>query len=341
MPPPALLLLLAAAFAMPTAQAEDSVARFLTFENDRYFHTDHYYTNGIQYSTRRTAAASPAWLDRVCRYGGCAEEALVSVQQNFGQLMYTPTHINVAAAQPLDRPWAGLLYSERAYTLETADHDRLTTITLQAGLTGSMSLAEKSQKLVHRILNVEEPQGWHNQVGNTLAVLGTLERRQAVPALRADFGNGIQIRTAAYWRVGVGSIMSYGAVGALVTIGKDLPELSPVPVGILNKVSVAPTDLACLLSSVRCTVFAGIEGRYMAYNIFLQGRPFQTDPQVEPRRWVGDLMTGVRIDFIHTGTAQHGPWYIQFKATRRSKEFRSGGPVSAQAFGALTIGRDW
>jgi hypothetical protein len=253
--------------------------------------------------------------------------------------MYTPTNLQVAAPQPLDRPWAGLLYFERGYTLANAAKTRLTIVTWQVGLTGPLSMAEKSQKLVHRLLNVDEPQGWSNQVGDTVAVMGTLERRHAVGALRLDFNNGSQLRTTAYWRVGLGSIMSYAAAGAQVTLGKGLPEVAPVPGGILNKVS--PTSVACLFSSVRCTAFAGIEARFMAYNIFLEGRPFQTDPQVEPRRWVGDLMTGVRLDFIHTATSSHGPWFVQFKATRRSREFESAGPVFAQSVGALTVGVDW
>jgi hypothetical protein len=330
---------LAAWLALLALPASAQTARFLTFENDLYFDTDRYYTNGIQYTERKAQPARPAWLAGACARLGCDGDELLSVQRDIGQLMYTPTDITVAAPQPLDHPWAGLLYAGRAWTLAAPDGLALTTLSWQAGVTGAPALAEPAQKLVHSILGRDPPRGWNNQVGTAPVGLVSVERRHAVPAARLDWGDGQQLRTTAYWRVAVGNLMTYAAGGMILTMGKDLPEVSPAPVGIRNRATGA--DTRCWVAWLRCTAFAGVEVRAMVYNVFLEGRLWGDDAHVRPRRLVGDLFTGVRLDLPHTRSAGHGPWFVQFRATRRSREFRSAGPVKAQSVGALTVGVDW
>lgn len=334
-----LLAALAAALGIASAPASGH-GRFLTFENDQFFHTDRYYTNGIQLSDRAAGGARPGWLKLLCGRLGGADHALVFTQQNLGQLMYTPTDIDVAAPQPWDHPWGGLLYYQREYWLAAPDRQSLTGVTWQLGVTGRLSLAEQSQKLVHRIIGRPEPQGWDNQIGGTLAGTGTLERRHAMPALRADWANGVQLRTAAYWRVALGTVQTYAGAGLLAVLGKELPDVPAGPVGILTKLApgLAPR---CFASWLRCTAFLGLEARAMAYNVFLDGRLHGDDPTVDRRVLVGDAVLGLRLDFPRSATRTHGPWFVQFKATRRSPEFRSSRPVASQSVGALSLGTDF
>ncbi|MES2019211.1 MAG: hypothetical protein V4484_22185 [Pseudomonadota bacterium] len=53
------------------------------------------------------------------------------------------------------------------------------------------------------------------------------------------------------------------------------------------------------------------------------------------------LAYGTRLDFPGTRTASHGPWFLQFKVTRRSPEFRSSLPVPRHRVAALTIGTEF
>ena len=103
----------------------------------------------------------------------------------------------------------------------------------------------------------------------------------------------------------------------------------------------SPADVACLFAWVRCTTFATAEFRAVAYNVFLDGRLGRDDPEVDSRRLVGETTAGVRIDLPRTRSADHGPWFLVFKVTRRSKEFRSAGPVFPHTFGTITVGTDW
>ena len=345
----ALALACCGASAQEPLPRQDTV-RFFTFENDLFFHTDRYYTNGLQFSLKHAtdergshARAYTGWL---CGWLDCEDARLLASQSNVGQLMYTPNDISVRAPQPWDRPWAGLLYYEQSWSLLAPDQRRLTTLSTEFGVTGRASLAEQSQKLVHRILDRPLPQGWDNQIGGTLVVIATAEQRTAREALSTRLWGDVQLNTATFWRIGLGNLQSYAAGGLAVVIGKDLPLVSPPPPGIGNKLtgsgSALPVSTACFKVWIQCTAFGAAEARLMAYSVFLDGRPWGDDPEVDRRVLVTDITMGMRFDFPRTRSTSHGPWFAQFKVTRRSPEFRS--PLISVPYhnvGALTIGTEF
>lgn len=330
--------------------AAQGTIHFFTYENDVRFHTDRFYTSGVQWSTKDASDTRGPFARRmtgaVCGWLDCADGTLLTSQANLGQLIYTPRDITRPEPQPLDHPWAGLLYYEQIYALLSSDRRTLTTLTGQAGFTGRLSLAEPAQKLLHHILGSPQPQGWDNQVGGSLAVLASAERRSAFDAMSADLGRDVRLNTATYWRVAVGNIQTYAAAGVAIVIGKDLPAVSPPPPGIGNKVrsdgaGEASVVTSCMARWIQCTAFGSLEGRLVAYNVFLDGRLFEDDPSVQRRNFVHDLVVGTRFDFPGTRSDSHGPWFLQFKATRRSPEFRSSLPVPRHRVAALTIGTEF
>lgn len=338
--PPALLLLLALGAGSCIAHA--SAGTHVTFENDRFYDTDRYYTNGIQLSLTRAGGDRPGWARWACRAFGCDDAAVQHSVHNLGQIMYTPVVISEPQPQPFDRPWAGLLYYERGYTLIAPDQKTLTTLTWLAGVTGPASLAEQSQKLVHRVMDIPPPQGWHNQVGGTLGLMATVEKRRALEAFSADWSSGMQLRSAVYWRLVLGNVMTHAGAGIAVALGRDLPLVVGSPSGIQNKARAVPAlDAACLLKWLRCTTFASAEVRAVAYNVFLDGRIGRDDPEVDSRPFVGETSVGMRLDLPRSRSASHGPWFLQVKVTRRSKEFRSARPVYSHTFGSVSAGVDW
>lgn len=323
---------------------------FLTYENDAYYHTDRFYTNGIQFSTKyatdRRGPFARAFTNSLCRWLACDDATLLTSQINLGQLMYTPRDISRPEPQPLDRPWAGLLYYEHAYAFLSTDQRSLTTLSGQIGVTGRLSGAEQAQKLVHRIFNRQRPEGWDNQIGGSLGVMASAERRTAREQLSADLGHDVHLNTATYWRLAAGTIQTYAAAGLSVVVGKDLPLVSPPPPGIGNKLRAGaeanlPGFTSCLAPWLQCTAFGSVEARLVAYNVFLDGRLGQDDPGVKKRTFVSDLVLGTRFDFPGTRSASHGPWFVQLKLTRRSPEFRSSIPVPSHRVAALTIGTEF
>jgi lipid A 3-O-deacylase len=348
---PALAVALATCGNCAAAQSpvQDDV-HFFTYENDSRYNTDRFYTSGVQLSAKhasdRRGPFALAVSQTMCGWLGCADSSLLTTQYNVGQLIYSPRDITRREPQPLDRPWAGLLYYEQIYTFLSPDRRTLTTLTGQLGVTGPASLAEPAQKLIHHLLDRPQPQGWDNQIGGSLGLLASAEKRTALDAMSAEFGHDVRLNTAAYWRVAAGNIQTYAAAGLAIVIGKDLPPVSPPPPGIGNKVATGaaskPLSLtSCMAPWLQCTAFGSVEARMVAYNVFLDGRLFQDDPAVTRRNFVHDLVVGTRLDFPGTRTASHGPWFLQFKATRRSPEFRSSLPVPRHRVAALTIGTEF
>ncbi len=60
-----------------------------------------------------------------------------------------------------------------------------------------------------------------------------------------------------------------------------------------------------------------------------------------PRTTVRDTMLGMRFDFPDTRSAAHGPWFIQFKVTRRSAAIKSWMPIPRHRAATLTLGTEF
>ena len=321
---------------------------FFTYENDSRFFTDRFYTSGVQFSVKHATDTRGDFArnltTRLCGWTGCDASKVLTSQANTGQLMYTPRDITRAEAQPLDRPWAGLLYYEQAYSFLSPDQRTLTIFTGQLGVTGPASLAEPAQKAFHSLLDRPRPQGWNNQLGGSLGVMLSAEQRRARSALSFDLPRHVRFNTATYWRVAAGNIQTYAAAGVAVAIGKELPLVSPPPPGIGNKIAAgtarkAPAFTSCMVRWIQCTSFGSLEARAVGYNVFLDGRLFHdSDPSVKRRPFLYEAILGTRFDFPGTRTASHGPWFAQVKVTRRSPEFYSPLGVPSHKVSALTIG---
>lgn len=349
----AFALALAAALNPAAAQQappRQNTVHFFTYENDARFLSDRFYTSGIQFSTKHATDRRGPFArrlgERLCAPMGCTGYALLSTETNVGQLMYTPRDITIGAAQPHDRPWAGLLYVEQAYAFLSPDQRTLTTLTGQIGATGKLSLAEPVQKLWHRLIDRPLPQGWDHQIGGQIGVLASAERRTARETLSFDLWRDVRLNTATYWRVAAGNIQTYAAAGVAVVVGKDLPPVSPPPPGIGNKLHGGARRTgtgmsSCMVTWVQCTAFASVEARAVAYNVFLDGRLFGDDPSVRRRGFVHEAVVGSRFDFPSTRTRSHGPWFLQVKITRRSPEFRSSLPVPKHRVAAVTFGTEF
>jgi lipid A 3-O-deacylase len=345
-------LAIALTIGMSCAQAQEAPlhtwAGNITFENDLFFGTDRYYTDGVQLELKRrwevgNKAPGPL-LSNLCRLLGCADQPLLVSRYKVGQLMYTPERISVPAPQPDDRPWAGMLYYTGDFSFLSEDQTALTTITGQIGMVGPSSYAEETQKWIHSTFTGEPPLGWHNQIGQEVGVMGMVERRFAVAALSRAPPDHVQFRSVGHWRFAIGNIMTFVGGGMTFTLGKDL-----APVGIRGP-GVDPKALpllpgsestGCLVDWLQCTVAADIEVRWMLRNIFLDGPLFRDGPSIERRPLVADASATLRLDFPRTRNAWTGPWFLQFKATKRSPEFKSTKAVHSQSFGAVTFGTEF
>lgn len=346
----ALLLLLFPLRVVQAAPHMDVKPISFTFENDRFVQSDDNYTDGVQLTWESSASAT-GQLGRllrstVCRDLDCLAKP-VTVRDNIGQLMYTPHDISDPLAQPQQRPWAGMLYLYRTYTLRVNQNEEMTAGGM-VGITGRYSLAEQAQKFIHNhVTGSKDPKGWDNQIGSSLGLMATLEQRKAMWSFQKS--NGWRLKSARYWRAGVGNVMTYGALGATIVFSQNHNGLASVGGGIQDKKfsplgnsGVPSTRFSCLgLAWLACTIDANAEVRFIAYNVFLDGRWGQTDPHVDSKPVVADLSAGVKFSFPEAIVPGRGTPFVRFQLTRRSREYTSSAPSRSQAWGALSFGTEF
>lgn len=332
----ALLTALALLPAWPVAAAESgegapwnlrgSEIQFF-IENDSFGGTDQYYTNGI-----KIGGGIPA--ERVSKLFTRPPNALLDAISDgasnhfglfIGQNLYTPRDITIAAPQPFDRPWAAWSYI--GAVAQSVKEDRLHTVEVDLGFVGAPALGRQVQTFWHQyVVDAPEPKGWGNQIRAEPGVLLTyLHKRRYGPS------SGIQIVPHA--GASIGSIMTLVRAGGIVRVGRNMTGFGPdgiEPGGAMLKNTRSEHD-AGRRQPWEWFAFAGVDGRLIAHNIFLDGSLFRDGPGVARRDAVYDLTLGLsgRIDKFRLSVTR----------IKRSEEFRT--PVSAggrQAFYSINLG---
>lgn len=313
------------------AEAESDRGVFTAqWENDLLAGTDRHYTNGIRFSY-----VSPSVRDQL-PWAADALEWLYPFDRRanarfgvaLGQSIFTPGDIATPALIVDDRPYAGWLYlgfslhAEAAQPLWGTDVDFLDTLQLNVGVVGPWSLAEQTQTFVHDLINVQEPEGWDNQLGNEPGVALILERKWRTPPLTFA---GLEADALPSVTASLGNVQTSAGVAAMVRLGDNL-DVDYGPPNISSNLT-GREFFERVQGGLAWYVFAGASGRAVAHNIFLDGNTFQSSHSVDKKYVVGDLQAGAAVIFDN--------WRLAFTYLLRSKEFD--GQDEPDRFGALSL----
>jgi hypothetical protein len=296
-------------------------------ENDSLGGTDRYYTNGIKIGggipagrvsglfTRPPNALLDAISDGASNHFGLF----------IGQNLYTPRDITIAAPQPNDRPWAAWLYV--GAVAQSVKDDRLHTVEFDLGFVGPPALGKPVQTFWHDyIVDAPEPQGWGNQLrGEPGFLLTYLHKRR--------YGDRTGIQFVPHIGATLGTVMTLARIGGIVRVGQNMTGFGPdgiEPGGAMLKNTRQEHDGGAR-SPYEWFVFAGVDGRAIGHNIFLDGSLFRDGPSVQRRDTVYDITAGVsaRIDKVRMSVTR----------IRRSEEFStSAGGGGRQRFYSINVG---
>ncbi len=292
-----LILLLSSS---PALAAKDRVFS-LEVENDVLTDTDQYVTNGVRISVAFGEAAQKPWMDRLADkipfLSKTYNERIISFA--LGQNIYTPSDTDPFTLTISDRPYAGWLYGELGIGVETDQVSEY--FILQAGIIGPASLADRTQRSYHRLIGVARPNGWAHQLGNEPGIVIGYQR---VWKNNLDLGKGFKLSSNPHAGLALGNIYTYAALGWTFRIGKGLssengppPRISPAFPG---------SGYFNTSSAVVWYLFAGVEGRAVARDIFLDGNTFTNSHSVSKKRLVADfhfgavlIIDGIRISYTH------------------------------------------
>ncbi len=320
-----LTALLAIGIAFPhlahAAQAEQTGTLSFILENDIFAGKDQHYTNGARVIwVPGKDAPRPEWAVKVARYvPWFPDEGEIRHGYAFGQSMFGPEDITLADPPLEERPYAGWLYGAVGLGVESGRQLDLVSLTL--GVVGPASLAEQTQKFVHKVVDSNKPQGWDTQLDNEPGVILTYQRSwrgyaTSTHATRMDF--------TPHLGFALGNVFTYANAGLTMRVGKNLPnDYGPprIQPGLPGSGDFSPA------SNFGWYFFAGVEGRVVARNIFLDGNTFSDSRSVDKKPLVGDLQVGFVLDWSD----------VRFSYTHvvRSREYET--QDSHDQFGALSV----
>jgi hypothetical protein len=303
----------------------------LLMENDRLADTDRHYTHGTRVAwVSDKTGAGPSWvsnlLDRLYPF---ADMRASRIGFALGQNIYTPEDISRPEVTVADRPYAGWLYGAASVYAETRQNvlgrklDVLDTVELQLGVIGPLSLAEPTQKAVHRLIDTTRPRGWDHQLDTEPGIALLAERKWRTPETKLGAA-AVGFDVIPHLGAALGNVYAHINAGAMARIGHNLafdygpPHIQPALSGL--EAIDSPGAFGWYL-------FAGIEGRAVGRNIFLDGNTFSDSHSVDKHALVGDFQIGAAI--------MSGRWRLAFTHVFRTREFE--GQNEADRFGAVSL----
>ncbi len=288
----------------------------LSFENDTFTGTDRWYTGGVKLGWMskdlKNYRQKPLlkWLPFISN-----KKFQHAVFISLCQGLYTPDDITQPELIKEDRPYAGILFL--AFGIHNIGPRWMETWEINLGIIGPHAYAEESQKLIHKVFNGEAPKGWHNQLRDELALQLIYERKWR--ALRLESKSGFGFNLIPHIGTGLGNVSIYASTGTQIRIGWNLPDdFGPSLIrpggdrnfGIRRK------------GRFGLHFFAGVDGKAIARNIFLDGNTFRESHRVDKEPWVLDLMAGVgmRIGYFNFSYA-YVFWTKRFKTETKEHVF--------------------
>jgi lipid A 3-O-deacylase len=310
-----------AAFALLLASARaDEMNRFnLLEENDSlYFHSDKHYTQGLRLSNLGPDVGDESgWNDPFTFLNDVAPIFSQDVQSRSrryavlaGQSIFTPKNLRIKPPDPHDRPYAGWLYGGVSL-LQESNQRTLENLEIDLGVVGPGALGRQVQNDFHQLIGVGQAKGWSNQIQHEVGGVLSYERLWRLCVI-GDGSNGLDVVPQA--GATVGNVFTYGDVGGMVRIGKNLgSDYGPVRI----RPALSGTDYFDgdhLDGPFGFYFFAGAQGRVVGRNIFLDGNSFRQSSSIPKKTFVADFQGGFSL-FWSTA------FRVDFTAVRRTQEF--------------------
>lgn len=294
----------------------------LVWENDVFLGTDRNYTNGFRASYLSDTFVRNGPEGYIAKnIFGIDQTAAVRRGIAIGHSIFTPQDIGETGPLPDQHPYAGWLYGEYSAVIDRKDE--VDQISLQIGIVGPSAKGEFIQNNVHDEIGSPEARGWDNQIRDEIGVVLAYDKRLRSIARLGDDDLGLDLTPN--FGATVGNVHTNARAGLTLRVGQDLrndfgpPRVRPSQggAGYFN-----PID------DFSWYVFAGVEGRVVGHNIFLDGSLFdKSSPSVDSNRFVADFQGGAVIQY---GSTQLALTYVE-----RTDEFKT--QDERQRFGALSL----
>ena len=317
---------------------DNGVGVAFTVENDVFVpgdNTDRYYTQGMKLAyLTGDRPTGPLVQTLVSLLPESEDGWRVRTTMGLGHHMYTPEDYSTVVPDPTDRPYAGWLYGSYAHVAYS--RRAVVGLELQAGIVGPDAHAGFIQNWWHaNVLSDAAPvNGWASELDEEIGLNAHGEWRYRLNESPREGWDGdvLLVATAA-----LGNVDISAGGGAIARLGYNLggdfgpPRLRP---GAAGSEFFSGGEWSAY-------AFAGVYGRAVGRDIFLDGNTFGDSPSVERERWVPEYTLGAvvrtprRIIPLTGGRLYMPPIRFGYTWVKREQEFV--GQRGPSEFGALTI----
>ena len=293
-----LVLLALVGFATPS-RAQHELTWHVSTDND-YFNfwvppdsrPDFGYTHGSELSVHAPTITgvvrwlAPPWLV------GSDRDGRAHLVMNLRQEIYTPWR------RAGDQPYAGWL--EVGLGVRCESPRSLRRVQLHLGVTGPPSLAEPTQKWVHRMFGFGEPHDWSKQLPFEPGLI--LEYESARQPLGSGRPEGLRWSAGPWWRARLGTVVDDVSGGGQVALG-----LRPLVPWRASDQRAQTGVSAYLTGAARVDV--------VVRNEFLDGTLFRASRGVAKYPVVPEAEYGIALGYRRLR--------VEWRVMRRAKDFRT------------------
>lgn len=317
------LTVLTAGSFSPAQAAESQAGRVTVTEENDYFvsNDDRHYTQGARLTYVSDNVTPEGWWNKpftaIGRYFPVFDEAGGPKRKYewtiAGQSIFTPENTQRTSAAPRDRPYGAWLYTGVGLLQESkqATHPALENLELLGGVVGPPALGAITQNDFHQLIGVAPARGWRNEIKTEPGIMLSYERKWRFTLTLSD---ALALDAIPQLGATVGNVMTYGSAGGLLRFGKNLAvDYGPTHI----RPSLSGTgwfDADQLSGDWGWYLFAGVQGRAVGYNIFLDGNTWRTSPHVDKKNYVADFVGGASLFYSSV-------LRLDFTYTQRTKEF--------------------
>lgn len=306
----------------------------LYFENDLFNGTDSNYTNGAKLSIISPDLSPHAHDGKLPRrvlefihdipfIEKSTPNYTHQVEFAVGQNMYTPSDTGKFELIENDRPYGGWTYISTSYHRKNEARDFMSfmdTVEIQLGIVGPESYAEETQKLVHELRDLDQPNGWNNQLKNEPGLAVAFERKWLFhPVLTDAFGYSAITHTGA----ALGNVYTYLNAGVELRLGWNIPT-EDFGVSLIRP---AGSTRLKIEDRFIMFVFGAVNGKAVARDIFLDGNTFTDSHSIGKNYFVADIAGGLAVNYKRI--------ILTWTQVMRTKEFK--GQENEHSFGAIAL----
>ena len=287
---------------------------------------DRNYTSGLKITWMSAEGTTPFWARNLATLGDRlagddGELKDVRVEYQLGQSIFTPKNLERMVPDPVDRPYAGLLYGSVGVLGKRADGS-FEQLQLLLGVVGPSSRAKEVQRGFHKLISAVDPKGWDTQIRDRLA--GEIRYQRTERAAQRKTSSSLTMEFAPHYGVALGNLNTSinGGIGA--RIGVNLPDdfgpprISP---SLPGSGYFKPT------AASGWYVFGGLETRYVYRNLVLDA-PSASGARVTRTPWVLDGQYGLAY---YTGNFR-----VAYTQVTRTREFKQQ-DTRLSSFGAVSL----